>query len=71
MGHIVQYLMHSGPKPGTLKMRSQQQTVRTEVFVGQGIRWTRGGGLAQGHGGGGVEERRGRGSGTHKFVHQK
>ena len=33
-------------------MRTQEITVRTEVFVGQGIRWTRGGGGLQGPMGG-------------------
>ena len=34
--------MNSVPKPGTQLIGSQKITVRTEVFVGQGLRWARG-----------------------------
>ena len=42
VGHTVRHPFHLVPKPGTPFNTSQKNTVRTEVFVGQGIRWTPG-----------------------------
>ena len=44
VGHAIQCLINSVPKPGTQCIRPQTITVQTEVFIGQGIRWARGGG---------------------------
>ena len=38
VGHAVRSLINSVPKPGTSSIRSPTITVRTEVFVGQGVR---------------------------------
>ena len=44
VGHAVQDLITSVPKPDTQFIRPPKKiTVRTELFVGQGIRWTGGG----------------------------
>ena len=42
IGHTARYLITSVSKPGTSLLRSKKITVRMEVFVGQGIRWTGG-----------------------------
>ena len=49
-GHAIRYLINPIPKPGIDLIRSRTNTFRTELFVGQGIRWTKGGGGWEGHG---------------------
>ena len=43
VGHAVRYLINSVPKPGPKLIGFHKIMVQTEVLVGRGSRWTRGG----------------------------